>query len=234
MYKRLVHFLIFSISLMTLCGFSPSNIVSKKIDLAAIVTKVIQDVKHKYKDTDWMKTKANTTLESKDFIKTGERSVAVLKFLDNSTLRIRENTIIQVFADKRERGLIKNTKIDVGKMRFDVEKQREEDEFIITTPTAVATIRGTSGLVEVLEDGSTFLYVDEGSVNVRSLLGARESGTVNAGFSSSISTDGRFNISTATSTQSNEFKNALRTNEKFLRIQTTQGTFRIYYLDFEE
>lgn len=233
-YKRLVHFLIFYILLITLCGFSPSNIVSKKIGLAAIVIKVVQDVKHKYKDTDWIKTKTNTTLESKDFIKTGEKSIAVLKFLDNSTLRIRENTIVQVFADKRERGLIKNTKIDVGKMRFDVEKQREEDEFIITTPTAVATIRGTSGLVEVLEDGSTFLYVDEGSVNVRSLLGARESGTVNAGFYSSISTDGRFNISTATSTQSNEFKNALRTNEKFLRIQTNQGTFRIYYLDFEE
>ncbi len=200
---------------------------------AAIVLKVIQDVKHKKPQTDWLETKPATTLEAKDQLRTGDKSVAVVRFIDGSSLRVRENTIITIYADKKERGFIKNTKIDVGKMRFDVEKQQDEDEFIITTPTAVATIRGTSGFVSVLDDGQTILTVETGTVDVRALVGAQQSGTVDAGNTSFITRDGNVNISQANEQQLNEVRNSLKTNEKFIRVQTPEGTFRIYYLDFE-
>jgi hypothetical protein len=200
----------------------------------AIVLKVIQDVKHKKPQLDWLSTKPATQLETKDQLKTGDKSVAVVRFMDGSSLRVRENTIITIFADKKERGLIKNTKIDVGKMRFDVEPQQEDDQFIITTPTAVATIRGTSGFVNVLEDGRTFLTVESGVVDVRALLGAQQSGTVQAGSTTEITPDGNVTVNKSTPEQINESRNSLRTNEKFLRIQTPEGTFRIYYLDFEQ
>lgn len=200
---------------------------------AAIVLKVIQDVKHKKQIGNWINTKPATQLETNDQLRTGDKSVAVIRFVDGSSLRVREYTLVTIFADKKERGLIKNTKIDVGKMRFDIEKQQDEDEFIITTPTAVATIRGTSGMVNVLEDGRTILTVESGVVDVRALFGAQQSGSVQAGNTSVITQDGDVSITRADEQQLNEVRNSLRTNEKYLRIQTPQGTFRIYYLDFE-
>lgn len=200
---------------------------------AAIVLKVIQDVKHKKQIGNWINTKPATQLETNDQLRTGDKSVAVIRFVDGSSLRVRENTLVTIFADKKERGLIKNTKIDVGKMRFDIEKQQDEDEFIITTPTAVATIRGTSGMVNVLEDGRTILTVESGVVDVRALFGAQQSGSVQAGNTSVITQDGDVSITRADEQQLNEVRNSLRSNEKYLRIQTPQGTFRIYYLDFE-
>ncbi len=208
----------------------PSNSPSYN---AAIVLKVIQDVKHKKPQKDWVVTKPATPLEAKDQLRTGDKSVAVIRFIDGSSLRVRENSVITIFADKKERGLIKNTKIDVGKMRFDVEEQKDEDEFIITTPTAVATIRGTSGLVNVFEDGQTILTVETGTVEVRALFGAQQSGTVEAGNSSVVTVEGTVSITKANEQQLNEVRNSLKTNEKFIRVQTPQGTFRIYYLDFE-
>ncbi len=200
---------------------------------AAIVLKVIQDVKHKKPVTDWTTTKPATQLETSDQLKTGDKSLAVVRFVDGSNLRVRENTTITIFADKKERGLIKNTKIDVGKMRFDVEKQQVDDEFIITTPTAVATIRGTSGFVNVDEDGQTLLVIESGVVEVRAVVGAQQSGTVEAGNSSFINSEGLVIINPSTEQEKNEARNTLRTNERYLQIQTQQGTFRIYYLDFE-
>jgi len=228
--KLLMIISIFSFLLFTAFHPFPNNPAGYN---AAIVLKVIQDVKHKKPTTEWLQTKPATQLETADQLKTGDKSIAVIRFVDGSSLRVRENTTITIFADKKDRGLIKNTKIDVGKMRFDVEKQQDEDEFIITTPTAVATIRGTSGFVNVDENGQTLLVVETGVVDVRSLVGAQQVGTVEAGNSSFISKDGTVQIKPSTEQEKNETRNTLRTNEKYLQIQTPQGTFRIYYLDFE-
>lgn len=231
--KRLKVLLVVStLAVFLFTAFTPSINNSKGYN-AALVLKVIQDVKHKKTGANWLVTKPATQLETKDQLKTGEKSVAVVRFIDGSTLRVRENTIITIFADKRERGLIKNTKIDIGKMRFDVEKQQQEDEFIITTPTAVATIRGTSGFVNVDEDGQTLLVVETGVVDIRALVGAQQSGTVEAGNSSFINKEGNVVIGSATEQQLNETRNSSKTNEKFIRVQTPYGTFKIHYLDFE-
>lgn len=221
---------IISIMIFTAFRYIPNNPSAYN---AAIVLKVIQDVKHKKPATDWLKTVPATQLEAADQLKTGDKSVAVVRFVDGSTLRVRENTTITIFADKKERGLIKNTKIDVGKMRFDVEKQQDEDEFIITTPTAVATIRGTSGFVNVDENGQTLLVVESGVVDVKALFGLQQSGTVEAGNSSFVTRNGNVSINPSTEQEKNESRNTLKTNEKYLEIQTPQGKFRIYYLDFE-
>ncbi len=200
---------------------------------AAIVTKVIQDVKHKTVDSDWIQTKPLTQLKSNDLLNTGKRSVAVLKFVDGSILRVRENTTIMIFADKKEKGLVKNTKLENGKIVFDVNKQIDDDKFIITTPTAVATIRGTSGLVETLSDGSTLLMVETGIVEVESLGDKRETKSIEAGVTSVINPDGSITTNVTTEEQRKNFQSSNKTNEKFIQIQTNRGNFRVYYLDSE-
>lgn len=220
------------ISIFILMGASnPNN--SNKSYSAAVVTKVIQDVKHKSGNEDWIQTKPLTQLKTNDLLSTGVKSVAVLKFIDGSILRVREKSTIIIFADKKDRGLIKNTKLENGKIIFDVNKQVEDDKFIITTPTAVATVRGTAGLVETLQDGSTLVFVERGIVDVESTGENKDAKTLEAGFVSIVQPDGTILLSEANEQQKNSFNNANKTNEKTIQIQTNQGNFKIYYLDSE-
>ena len=230
--KRLYKILVI---LIAVSFFTAATIPTFNFNLytAAIVTKVIQDVKHKTENTDWIQTKPLTQLKTNDLLSTGVRSVAVLKFVDGSILRVRENTTIVIFADKKEKGLVKNTKLENGKIVFDVKKQIDDDKFIITTPTAVATIRGTSGLVETLSDGSTLLMVETGIVEVESLGDKRETKSIEAGITSVISPDGTITTNETTEEQRKNFKSSNKTNEKSVQIQTNRGNFRIYYLDEE-
>jgi ferric-dicitrate binding protein FerR (iron transport regulator) len=200
---------------------------------AAVVTKVIQDVKHKSGDDDWVQTKPLTQLKNNDLLSTGVKSVAVLKFVDGSILRVREKSTIVIYADKKERGLIKNTKLENGKILFDVNKQSDDDKFIITTPTAVATVRGTAGLVETLEDGSTLVFVERGVVDVESTGENRDTKTLEAGKVSIVKSDGTILLSDANEEQRANYLSSNKTNEKSIQIQTNRGNFRIYYLDSE-
>ncbi len=210
-----------------------NNIATKKTYTAAVVTKVIQEVKHKSGNEDWQTTKPLTQLKTNDLLKTGQKSVAVLKYVDGSILRVRENSTIVILADKREKGLIKNTKIENGKLVFDVNKQSDDDKFIITTPTAVATIRGTSGLIEILDDGSTLLLLQTGSIELESLGLNRQTSVVEAGTSSLINPDGNIITNELTEQQKQSLSNAYKTNEKTIKVQTNRGNFKIYYLDSE-
>lgn len=200
---------------------------------AAVVTKVIQSVEHKRGDTDWASTKPLTLLETSDVLRTGERSLAIVNFPDASLLRVREKTTITIYADKKPNGLSKNTRIDVGKMRFETGKQEGDDEFLITTPTAVASIRGTKGLVHVLDDGTTIITLDSGKVDVRATTGAQQTGTVEGGMTALISTEGSVAVDYSTEEQLDDSRKSTMTKERYIRIQTNVGTFQLNYLDHE-
>lgn len=230
--KIMTKLLLSTFSLFILIGSMNPGLLYKSYT-AAIVTKVIQDVKHKSGDSDWIQTKPATQLKTKDLLSTGKRSVAVLKFLDGSILRVRENTTIMIFADKKDKGLIKNTKLENGKIVFEVNKQSDDDSFIITTPTAVATIRGTSGLVEILDNGSTLLIVETGVVEIESTGENKETKSVEAGTASIINPDGSIVSTESTEEQKKSFQNASKTNERVIQIQTNRGNFKLYYLDSE-
>ena len=49
----------------------------------AVVSKVILDVQHKEIDKSWEQARRGETLASGDRVKTGEKSIAVVKFKDN-------------------------------------------------------------------------------------------------------------------------------------------------------
>ncbi|MBM4175934.1 MAG: FecR domain-containing protein [Ignavibacteria bacterium] len=231
-FNKSIKLFVFSIALFTLFlskGFSTESNKST----AAIVTKVIQIVEHKSGDSEWAATKPLTQLETSDVLRTGEKSLAIVRFLDGSNLRIREKTTITIYADKKPNGLSKNTRIDAGKMRFETVKQKEDDEFLITTPTAVASIRGTEGLVHILDNGATLLTLDSGRVDVRASVGARQSGTVEGGMTALISTEGNVSIDFSTPEQIDNSRQSTMTKEKYIIIQTNVGTFRLKYLDHE-
>lgn len=230
--KNIFKIIVITISVLFLMG-AVNPLLLKKTYTAAVVTKVIQDVKHKSGQEDWVKTKPMTQLKTNDLLSTGLKSVAVLKFVDGSILRVRENTTLMIFADKKDKGLIKNTRLENGKIIFDVTKQSDDDKFIITTPTAVATVRGTTGLVELLENGSTLVIVDKGIVDVEGTGENKETTTLQAGNASIINQDGTISEIEYTEELRKNFLNSNKTNEKSIQIQTDKGNFNIYYLDYE-
>jgi F0F1-type ATP synthase epsilon subunit len=230
--NRVYKFLIGLALIFSFIGATNPSLINKYYT-AAIVTKVIQDVKHKSVESPWIETKPLTQLKTNDMLNTGKRSVAVLKFVDGSIVRVRENSTIMILAEKKDRGLVKNTKLENGKIVFDVTKQIDDDRFIITTPTAVATIRGTSGLVELLQDGSTLLTVEFGVVEVESLGEKKETISVEAGITSIINSDGTITTNESTEEQRKNFQSSNKTNERFIQIQTNRGNFKVYYLDSE-
>lgn len=197
-----------------------------------VLTKVIQNVEYKsIEEGNWGEAELGGILYDGDEVRTGDRSLALLKFLDNSLLRVRENSIVTIYGDKEGTSLNKNTFIQEGKVGFEISKQ-EDEEFKFTTPTGVASIRGTTGFFEVPEDGSMLLFVSEGLVELESLRGSKETGAVGAGQVGQISPGGELRIEKASDEVQKKYNTLKRDETKRIRIKLDNG--QEYILEYIE
>jgi hypothetical protein len=188
-----------------------------------VLTKVIQTVDYKSGEAgDWDPAKLGGILYDGDELRTGDRSLALLKFLDNSLLRVRENSIVTIYGTKEDSKLSKNTFIQQGKVGFDITEQ-EDQEFKFTTPTGVASIRGTKGFFDVPLDGSMILFVKEGLVEIESLLGSKATGSVGGGQLAKITPDGELSIVQADDKTNKEFDAVEKDSTKRIRIKLDNG-----------
>lgn len=220
-------YLILLIALFSFSLFANEN--SKPDAPVAVLMKIIKDVSFKKGSTNWGNAKIGTPLSTNDEVKTGDKSLALIKFTDNSIIRVRENSSLKIYADKNNNQLSKNTYIDKGKVGFNVSKQ-ENEEFRFTTPTMVASIRGTEGYIGVGDDGFSLLVCIEGSIDVSGTVGQKESGKVVAGTYAIIGATGTLQQGTVTIQMQNENTNAKKSNIKKLVIKTDQGDIIIEYL----
>ena len=219
-------FLIFSVGLLGLI-YSPAGTP------IAVINKVVKDVSIKTEESDWETAKTGIILSDKDIVRTGARSLALVSFLDGSLLRVREKSELTIYGEKSKEKLNKNTYIDEGRVSFDVAKQ-EDEEFKFTTPTMVASIRGTGGLIEVLEDRSTLLSLETGLVEVLARMGEKQAGTLTAGNTAYVGTDGQVKIEETTAPQLQKLKKDKKMQTKVLRIRTPNGILEIEYLPEEQ
>jgi len=197
-----------------------------------VLTKVIQTVEYKpVEEGNWGEAGLGKILYDGDEVRTGERSLALLKFLDNSLLRVRENSIVTIYGDKEGSKLNKNTFIQEGKVGFEVSKQ-EDEEFKFTTPTGVASIRGTKGFFDVPKDGSMMIFVSEGLVQLESLLGSKGSGSVGSGQVGQIGINGELKIQTASDEVKRKYNSLQRDETKRIRIKLDNG--EEYILEYIE
>jgi hypothetical protein len=135
----------------------------------ALVFKIVQDVTKKSSTLDWTKAVKGENLSSGDQVKTGTRSLAIVKFLDNSILRVREQSVLTVSAEGYRGAQVKTIQLNSGAFGFDVKKQRQNEQFRLTSPTSVASIRGTQGKWSG-GAGKDTLVVGEGLVNLKNTL----------------------------------------------------------------
>ncbi|OGU61293.1 MAG: hypothetical protein A2V66_05010 [Ignavibacteria bacterium RBG_13_36_8] len=196
----------------------------------ALIKKVVQDVTYKTKDmSDWAAAKVGVALKDGEEVKTGMKSLALVLFTDGSgIMRVRENSVLHIYGEKQDKNLNKNTFIEEGKINFEVSKQGEDEEFKFTTPTVVASIRGTEGLIFVTE-GSTSFYLHRGEAFLQARLGSQQSGTISGNQSATIGASGSINIIQATQQQMNDYTNSLQIETRKLKVQTESHELEIEY-----
>ena len=118
--------------------------------------------------------KPGDTLGAGDRVITGKNSLAELRLASNSALRIYENTEFMITKNELDpAGGIGNAQMDVrkGKTLLLFGKLARDSSVKVKTPTAVASVRGTSFIVDVKEEsgkskGTTTLKVIDGKVRV--------------------------------------------------------------------
>lgn len=201
----------------------------------ALIKKIIKEVSYKTIDaSDWEDAKTGIPLKSGEQIKTGFKSLALVLFTDGTgLLRVRENSIMYIYGDRDGKKLNKNTFIEKGLIGFDINKQ-DAEEFMFTTPTAVAAIRGTAGYVEVGSDSSTTIVCHHGKIEVQSLVGEKKKAVVEGGSALSIRPDGQILKGEISTGQERKFNKSKKTKVRKISIETEQGTIEFEFYPEED
>jgi hypothetical protein len=128
------------------------------------------------------KVKRGFRLQDKDKLVTQKKSYAALRFIDDASLvRIRENSTCTIQGKKEQNKVSKNIYLEVGTLFARVTRQK--GKFQVSTPTSVASVKGTKFIVDQVFDGGTFYYGEEGVIEVGNdagtvLVNANETGYV--------------------------------------------------------
>lgn len=116
-------------------------------------------VEKKQAAQNWKNAKKGELIYGGDLVRTQKQSFALIKFNDASTLRLGPNAEVQVYGEDNP----SSTNVTSGDVGFSMTK-RKTKPFEFTTPTSVASIRGTQGLLVVQLSGTDFLTIIEGLV----------------------------------------------------------------------
>jgi hypothetical protein len=201
-----------------------------------LVSKVIMDVSRRPSSRDWTKAQRGDILNGGDLVRTGERSIAVVKFKDNSMLRIQEKSLVTLSGVSEQGTFQKGAKIDDGVVGFRVQKQRPGEEFRFTSPTSVASIRGTEGAFALTDSGDNFMILT-GLGRITNLV-SMISMDVPAGYMALSQKNGHVSLRPATEQEKGDATKASRLSEeeRHLRLQlkNRKGETRDLIIDVKE
>jgi len=140
------------------------------IPVGATLSTVTGDVQVMMPGSSWQPGSANMLLPSGTMVKTGAKSSAVIKWSAENVMKLTpftNFTIKDIDIDPRTKTVSSNMDLFVGKVKAKAEKLRNPNsEFTITTPTAVAGVRGTVFDLENTADNTTNITTHEGAVDV--------------------------------------------------------------------
>jgi hypothetical protein len=105
----------------------------------------------------------NLNFNVKDSIRTFQKSIAFLKFIDDSKIVLEENSILYV----RD---ITNLNVKKGKVVFEIQKQGNKEGVKIATKTAIIGVKGTKFLLSVNNDEIN-VVLKEGEISVKAVKG---------------------------------------------------------------
>ncbi|PKL87676.1 MAG: hypothetical protein CVV23_14175 [Ignavibacteriae bacterium HGW-Ignavibacteriae-2] len=230
--KNLIKITVFATFLLSVVALSASNFLDDETPIA-IVKKVIRQVQlRETQESDWTAVKEGEQLMQGGEVRTGTKALALVLLTDGSgLLRVRENSILRIYGERENQKVNKNAFIQEGKVGFEVNKQ-EDEQFKFTTPTMVASIRGTQG---VIDSDDNKVLCEEGIIELAALLGAKEAGVLTAGNTAQITEEGKLVIYTMTDAEKQLLKQTKQIAPKKMIIETDEGILEIeYYSEDEE
>lgn len=130
----------------------------------ATVFKPIGTVEVKTDGKNWVPAKPAMPLAAGDMVRTMENSFAIVKFLENSVIRVQEKSEVTISGTIAKGEFSKNVDIQQGGVGFQV-KKRPNEKFEFSTPTSVASIRGTTGLLLAGQDSNDVLILGSGNID---------------------------------------------------------------------
>ncbi len=165
----------------------------------------------------WKSAKKGELIYGGDYVRTLPKAFALIKFNDSSTLRLGPESEVQVNGVDNP----SNMYVDKGDVGFSMAK-RKDKPFEFTTPTSVASIRGTQGILVVGLNSSDFLTIVEGLVRLVNNF-SHDSVNVGAGETGISSSNG--DISVHKSTQA-DLERLAQLNDQFGRKHELKIQFR--------
>lgn len=116
-----------------------------KRDIQAVLVRVINNVESKAPTKGWTNAINYQQLKAGYEVRTQAKSIAVIKFVDNSKLVVRERSIAEIKGQVEGKQILdRQVHMTKGNIKFEVTKGPKE-QFRFTSPISVASIRGTSG-----------------------------------------------------------------------------------------
>jgi hypothetical protein len=202
----------------------------------ALLSKVILDVTRQERGRDWTKAKRGETLKNGDKVRTGEKSIAIIKFKDNSLVRVRERSTLTVTGTQTGTSFSKSVEVENGVVGFNVNKQRSDEEFRFTSPTSVASIRGTGGLFSSQNARDTLTTL-EGTVRLTNKLSS-QTVDVESGFTGVSNPDGSVTTHRSTTSERKAAEDANVGDDQQKRLEFDlrdgQGKTKHLHIDFKE
>jgi len=201
----------------------------------AMILKVIPEVtKQSHSATDWAIASKGDPLTTGDKVRTDKNSLALIKFMDRSIVRLREQSVLTVDTSTVEGKFTKFIKLWKGGFGFEFRKQKDE-QFRLTSPTAVASIRGTRGMLSG-GDGSDTLIVTEGTVRFGNNVSNREVDVAagNIGISSQDGTISSRRATTKELAEADRLATGGTLNELKLELRDKQGNKKELKLKYKQ
>ena len=137
--------------------------------------------------------KAGMILDDGDKIRTGKSGFVAIIFIDDkSTLKVKENSEAVITGRRTKKNISKKINIDGGTIRASITKQNVD--FVIQTPTSVASVKGTDFWMVVDELLGDQIIGIEGQVSLVNTETGQEV-NVTSGMTGVSSPDGQVGIS---------------------------------------
>ncbi len=162
---------------------------SKNVALFWIIK---NNVEKKQGDKAWEAAKKGGLIYDNDVVRTQKQAFALIKFNDTSTLRLGPDAEVQVYGENNP----SSTDLKRGEVGFNMAKQKDKP-FQFTTPTAVASIRGTEGFFAIQINRIDFLTIIEGLVRFSNKI-SNDTVDVGAGETGESSGDGKISVHKST------------------------------------
>lgn len=158
----------------------------------AVVTKVRGGVEMERGNSGYNKLKPGIILENGDRLRTGDQGFTAIIFIDDkSLLKIKNNTEVVISGKRDVNSINKQANISEGTLRANVSKQRK-GEFVIQSPTSVASVKGTDFWFLSNPDGGDQVIGIEGIVALTNSLTGM-SVDITQGFTGFSTLDGSVN-----------------------------------------